>query len=100
MLNRFELWLQGIEIEGYRRRESRQTRNDKEIYLNPNSASQRAHGTARGFFTHNRMWLPRSGKKSVGRSMVKRNDVNYAIFKVDPDSNLVVQDYSQFARAH
>lgn len=66
-----------------------------ERYLNQDAASQRAQGSGRGFFTHNRLWLPKTSRKRGGRSVTKKNDVNYAIFTVDPDSNLVVADYTQ-----
>ena len=91
-LGTFERWLQGEEVEGYRKRNL--VRNER--YAKPETAAQRAQGSARGFFTHNKLWLPRSSRKMKRRSVTKKNDVNYAIFKVDPDTNMVVQDYTQF----
>jgi len=91
VLNDFEKWLQGHDVEGYEKRVL--VRNER--YSKPLTASNKAHGAARGFFTHNRLPLPKGSRKKVGRSDTKKNDVNYAIFVVDPDTNMIVADYTQ-----
>ncbi len=62
MLKTFSLWLQGIEIEGY---EQRRLPN-RGKYLNRKSAEAKAHGSIRGFFRHNQIWLPRRRPMSGG----------------------------------
>jgi len=90
LLNAFERWLQGEEIEGYHRRVLK--RNER--YSQPNTAGQKAHGIIRGFYTHNRIWLPKGRKNGDYVPRTKRNDVNHAVFKVEGDR--VVQDYEKF----
>ncbi len=57
MLKKFSLWLQGKEIEGYEQR----SLPNRGKYLNQKSAEAKAHGSIRGFFRHNQIWLPRKG---------------------------------------
>ena len=93
MLKNFSLWLQGKEIEGYERRD----KPPRGKYLNQKSADAKAHGSIRGFFTHNQIWLPRMGKTNGGRAPTKKNDVHFSIFKIDPNNpSLIIKDYSQF----
>jgi hypothetical protein len=56
MLKNFSQWLQGKKIEGYERRD----KPPRGKYLNQKSAEAKAHGSIRGFFTHNQIWLPRA----------------------------------------
>ena len=63
MLKKFSLWVQGIEIEGYERRPL----PNRGKYLNRKSAEAKAHGSIRGFFRHNQIWLPRRGTINGGR---------------------------------
>jgi hypothetical protein len=63
MLKKFSLWLQGIEIEGYEQRPL----PNRGKYLNRKSAEAKAHGSIRGFFRHNQIWLPRRGPMSGGQ---------------------------------
>jgi len=90
LMYNFENWLQGKEVEGYPKRQLAAKRK----YPSPLSAAQKAHGMIRGFFTHNDLLLPKSGKKTTGRGVTKKNDRNFAVFTTDPDTNLVVKDYS------
>jgi hypothetical protein len=62
MLTKFSLWLQGKEIEGYEQRPL----PNRGKYLNRKSAEAKAHGSIRGFFRHNQIWLPRRGPMSGG----------------------------------
>ncbi len=62
MLTKFSLWLQGIEIKGYEQRPL----PNRGKYLNRKSAEAKAHGSIRGFFRHNQIWLPRRGPMSGG----------------------------------
>ena len=62
MLMEFSLWLQGEDVEGYERRAS----PNRGKYLNRKSAEAKAHGSIRGFFRHNQIWLPRRGTTSSG----------------------------------
>jgi hypothetical protein len=62
MLTKFSLWLQGIEIKGYEQR----ALPNRGKYLNRKSAVAKAHGSIRGFFRHNQIWLPRRGSMSGG----------------------------------
>jgi hypothetical protein len=55
LLQKFSLWLQGVEIEGYVQR----SLPNRGKYLNRKSAEAKAHGSIRGFFRHNQIWLPR-----------------------------------------
>jgi hypothetical protein len=91
-LNDFEKWIQGIEVEGYSPRIL--IRNEK--FANPNTAGQKAQGTTRGFFTHNRIWLPKGRKSNGVVPKTKKNDVNYAVFRFDDEAGSVIQDYTQF----
>jgi integrase len=91
LLNNFERWLQGQEVEGYSKRVL--VRNER--FSQPNTASQKAHGIARGFFTHNKVWLPKGRKSNGVVPKTKTNDNNYAIFKYDGDAQKVVQEYTQ-----
>ena len=60
LLKKFSLWLQGEEIEGYEQR----SLPNRGKYLNQKSAEAKAHGSIRGFFRHNQIWLPRRGTTS------------------------------------
>ena len=91
VLNSFELWLQGKKIEGYSKRVL--VRNER--FSQPYTANQKAQGAARGFITHNKIWLPKGRKTSGFVGKTKKNDVNYAVFKYDSESQRVVQDYTQ-----
>jgi len=62
MLKNFSLWLQGEEIEGYEQR----SLPNRGKYLNQKSAEAKAHGSIRGFFRHNQIWLPRKGQTNGG----------------------------------
>ncbi len=62
MLKKFSLWLQGEEIEGYEHR----SLPNRGKYLNQKSAEAKAHGSIRGFFRHNQIWLPRKGQTNGG----------------------------------
>jgi len=64
MLKKFSLWLQGKEIEGYEQRPL----PNRGKYLNQKSAEAKAHGSIRGFFRHNQIWLPRKGTTQGGRA--------------------------------
>jgi hypothetical protein len=64
MLKNFSLWLQGKEIEGYEQR----SLPNRGKYLNQKSAEAKAHGSIRGFFRHNQIWLPRKGKTNGGHA--------------------------------
>ena len=64
MLKNFSLWLQGKEIEGYEQR----SLPNRGKYLNRKSAEAKAHGSIRGFFRHNQIWLPRRGQTNGGRT--------------------------------
>ena len=89
LLNNFSRWLQGQDVEGYEKRVPQR----KGKFLNQVSADNLAHGTVRGFFTHNEVLLPKSGrKKKPRRSKVKKNDENYAIFKAG-ENGKEVADY-------
>ena len=89
LLNNFSRWLQGQDVEGYEKRVPQR----KGKFLNQVSADNLAHGTVRGFFTHNEVLLPKSGrKKKPRRSKAKKNDENYAIFKVGTNGKEVA-DY-------
>ena len=93
MLKNFSSWLQGKEIEGYEQRPL----PNRGKYLNEKSADGKAHGSIRGFFTHNQIWLPKMEKKNGGRAPTKKNDSHYSIFKLDPDNpSLIIKDYTQF----
>ena len=93
MLKNFSLWLQGEEVEGYERR----IPTKKGKYLNEGSADVKAHGSIRGFFTHNQIWLPKMGKRNGSRAKTKKNDVHFSIFNIDPDNpTLIIKDYTQF----
>ena len=93
MLNNFESWLQGELVEGYLKRDI----GNRKKYLNPTSAFQKSHGIVRGFFTRNEILLPKSARKTNGRPKTKKNDAtNFAIFKISPDTNMIIKDYSEF----
>jgi hypothetical protein len=62
MLKKFSQWLQGLEVEGYEQR----SLPNRGKYLNQKSADAKAHGSIRGFFRHNQIWLPRRGPTSSG----------------------------------
>jgi hypothetical protein len=62
MLKKFSLWLQGKVIEGYEQR----SLPNRGKYLNLKSAEAKAHGSIRGFFRHNQIWLPRRGTRLRG----------------------------------
>ena len=62
MLKKFSQWLQGLEVEGYEQR----SLPNRGKYLNLKSAEAKAHGSIRGFFRHNQIWLPRRGTTSSG----------------------------------
>ncbi len=62
MLKKCSQWLQGEEIEGYEQR----LLPNRGKYLNRKSAEAKAHGSIRGFFRHNQIWLPRRGPMSGG----------------------------------
>ena len=89
LFNDFSFWLQGKDVEGYDKR----TLTGREKFINPGSADNIAHGSVRGFITHNKVPLPRSGKKKTWRPKVKKNDENYAIFKAGKNGKEVA-DYS------
>lgn len=91
VLNAFEVWLQGKEVEGYFPRIL--FRNER--FSQPYTANQKAQGIIRGFLTHNKMWLPKGRKINGFVGKTKKNDVNYAVFKYDSDVEKVVQDYTQ-----
>ena len=89
LLNDFSSWLQGKDVEGYDKR----VLTAKEKYINTGSADNISHGAVRGFITHNKVPLPRSGKKRARRPKVKKNDEDYAIFKPGKNGKEVA-DYS------
>lgn len=93
LLSGFEKWLQGTKLEGYSRRELKRA-NAK--YLKPNSAFITTHGVVRGFFTNNRIWLPKKKGSAGTLPATKKSDLKYAIFKLDNDIGRVVPDYTQF----
>ena len=92
-LKNFSSWLQGKDLQGYERRPV----PPRGKYLNERSADMLAHGSIRGFFTHNQIWLPRMGKRNGGRAPTKKNDVHFSIFKIDPNNpSLIIKDYNQY----
>ena len=96
MLNDHSRWLQGEKIEGYKIRSVINRKGElKYPKMSQSSADQVTHGALRGFFTHNGLLLPGSGRIKNGRSVTKKNDANFAIFRIDPETNMVVSDYSQ-----
>lgn len=87
----FSLWLQGNEVLGYDKRVSK-----KNKYPSERTADNTAHGQIRGFFIHNGIMLPKSGRKKMSsRSKAKKNDENYSIFKAS-ESGREVADYGLF----
>jgi len=64
LLDKFSHWLQGDLIEGYEQRPL--PRRGK--YLKWKSAEAKAHGSIRGFFRHNQIWLPRRGTTNGERA--------------------------------
>lgn len=96
MLNDHSRWLQGEKIKGYKIRSKIDRKGElKYPKMSQSSADQVTHGALRGFFTHNGLLLPGSGRIKNGRSVTKKNDANFAIFRIDPETNMVVSDYSQ-----
>lgn len=92
LLADFSLWLQGKEVEGYEKR----IPNIPGRFASQTSADGNAHGGIRGFLTHNQILLPKSGRrKRNGRSKVKKNDENYAIFKPGKNGKEIA-DYELF----
>jgi len=89
LLNDFSFWLQGKDVEGYEKR----VPTGREKFINPGSSDNISHGAIRGFITHNKVPLPKSGKKKTRRSKVKKNDEDYAIFKPGKNGKEVA-DYS------
>ena len=91
-LSNFSLWLQGEDVEGYEKRVPYVPGR----FASQVSADGVAHGGLRGFFTHNQILLPKSGRrKRNGRSKVKKNDENYAIFKPGKNGKEIA-DYELF----
>ena len=91
LLNGFEQWLQGEQVEGYTIR----VPTGNERLAQPNTAYLKAQGIARGFFSHNRVWLPKGRKTNGHVAKTKTNDTNYAVFVYDDESEKIVQDYTQ-----
>lgn len=96
MLSLHGQWLQGLEVDGYEIR-TKINRHGKITYpkLAKNSADQVTHSVLRGFFVRNGVRLPSSGKITNGRSLTKKNDSKFAIFRLDSEINMIVADYSQ-----
>jgi integrase len=89
--NDFALWLQGKEVKGYEKRVSKNKR-----YASERTADNTSHGTIRGFFIHNDVLLPKSGRKKMSsRSKAKQNDENYVIFKPGKNGKEIA-DYELF----
>jgi len=80
----FEDWLQGKEIRGY----SKRVLGPRERYSQEVTANHKAFGIIRGFYTHNRIWLPRERRKSFV-SKTRKNDQKYAVFLPNGNDEII-----------
>jgi site-specific recombinase XerD len=84
----FDQWLQGEELEDYHKRIL--WRNER--IASSSTASQKAHGTIRGFITHNKIYIPPSPRQDNIVAETKKSDQNYQVFKVKDGD--IVKDFT------
>jgi integrase len=86
----FEKWLQGITVEGYKTREF----GLREKPSQPVTANHKAFGIIRGFYSHNKIWLPSEERKPFV-SKTRKNDENHEVFMPD-DNEQITPDWDEF----